>query len=319
MVELRTRNREMRGHGENHHEKLGLKRIWCASQLTIPDTAGMSSDPACNHTDMRSSQPNQACRTSDFSYRLVSSTSFSSASPSLSFLSTTLPSSQNTTLTHPSLSLHAMIMSWHRVQAYTKYSIHWVQHRPKIVGLPFSLKITSWPVTVPSASGVPLNMIDCHQPALHGSSKVKSSCHIPMMVARWLTDEYSLSTWHAINWPPPITCSMLLDHSLQVCRKARSIAVSKFAWSWTPKCISKLAHSRPPSSDNHGHHVHVQTRSITASECISKFNQSQPANWLVYHLPARMIIASHVHLQTRSITASKVHLWVHSTIIFRRT
>jgi len=36
--------------------------------------------------------------------------------PSLSFSSPTLPSSQNIKLSHPSLSLHAMIMSWHRVQ-----------------------------------------------------------------------------------------------------------------------------------------------------------------------------------------------------------
>ena len=71
----------------------------------------------------------------------------------LSFSSsfTTLPSSQNTKFSHPSLSLHALIISWHRVQytpstactewiihrvqhtlstAYTKYSTHRVQHTP---------------------------------------------------------------------------------------------------------------------------------------------------------------------------------------------
>jgi len=36
--------------------------------------------------------------------------------PSLSFSSTTLLSSLNTKLGHPSRSLHALIMSWHRVQ-----------------------------------------------------------------------------------------------------------------------------------------------------------------------------------------------------------
>jgi len=46
MVELSTRKREIRGDGGNHHEKLGLKRILCVSQLTIPDTAGTSPDPA---------------------------------------------------------------------------------------------------------------------------------------------------------------------------------------------------------------------------------------------------------------------------------
>jgi len=49
--------------------------------------------------------------------------------PSLSFSSTTQTSSQNTKLSHPSPSLHAMIMSWHRVPhtpstTYTDYSIH---------------------------------------------------------------------------------------------------------------------------------------------------------------------------------------------------
>ena len=67
MVELSTRKREIRGDGGNHHEKLGLKRISCASQLTIPDTAGTSPDPAVNNTNTRSSKPNQASRTPDFS------------------------------------------------------------------------------------------------------------------------------------------------------------------------------------------------------------------------------------------------------------
>jgi len=47
-----------RGDGTNHHEKQGLKRISCASQFTIPDTAGTSPSPACNNTNRRSSQPN---------------------------------------------------------------------------------------------------------------------------------------------------------------------------------------------------------------------------------------------------------------------
>jgi len=51
MVELRMRKREMKGYGSNYHENLGLKRIWCASQETIPNTAGTNPDPACNYTD----------------------------------------------------------------------------------------------------------------------------------------------------------------------------------------------------------------------------------------------------------------------------
>jgi len=60
------RKREMRGEEGNHDEKLGLERISCASQCTIPDTAGTSPDPVCNYTDTWSSQPIQASRTPDF-------------------------------------------------------------------------------------------------------------------------------------------------------------------------------------------------------------------------------------------------------------
>jgi len=67
MVELSTRKREIRGDGGNHHERLGLEKISCASELTIPDTAGMSPDPAGNITDTGSYKPNQASHTADFS------------------------------------------------------------------------------------------------------------------------------------------------------------------------------------------------------------------------------------------------------------
>jgi len=92
--------------------------------------------------------------------------------PSVSFSSTSQPSSQNTKLSHPSLSLHGMIMSWHRVQ-----------HPPKIVCLPFILMIMSWPLNIASASGVPPYMIDRHQPALYESWKAKSPCHIPTVAS----------------------------------------------------------------------------------------------------------------------------------------
>jgi len=80
MIELSTRKREIRGDGGTHHEKLGLKRISCESQFTIPDTEGTSPDPAGINTDTRSSKPNQVSRTPDFSGPLVYSISFSSSS-----------------------------------------------------------------------------------------------------------------------------------------------------------------------------------------------------------------------------------------------
>jgi len=175
MVELRTRKREMRGYRGNHHEKLGLMRISCAGQFTIPHTACASFDPVCNNTDTRSSQPNQASHTPDYSYPLVSSTSFSSSSPISLFLvhnSTIIAehkmkSSLSISPCHdhelaPSIayteySIHQVQhtpstayteYSIHRVQhtpstAYTEYSIHRVQHPSKIDCLPFTLMIMS--------------------------------------------------------------------------------------------------------------------------------------------------------------------------------
>jgi hypothetical protein len=81
MVELRTRKREMRGDGGNHYEKLGIQRISCESQFTIPDMTGTTPDLAGKNTNMRASTPNQATHTTDFSYLLVSSISFPSSSP----------------------------------------------------------------------------------------------------------------------------------------------------------------------------------------------------------------------------------------------
>ena len=129
MVELRTRKRKMRGYGGNHHEKQGLKIISCVSQFTIPDTAGTSPDPACNYTDTRSSQPDPASHTLITHIRSYPPHRSHLPPPSLSFSSTSLQSSQNTKLSHPSVSRHVMIMSWHQVlhtpsTAYTEYSIH---------------------------------------------------------------------------------------------------------------------------------------------------------------------------------------------------
>ena len=160
----------MRGDGGNHHEKLGLTRISYARQFTIPDTAGMSLDLARNITNTRSSKPNQASRTPDFSYLLVSSISFSSSSLISLFLihnstiiaehkvksSLCISPCHDHELT-PSCSIHRLQhtpsaayteCSIHRVQhtpsaAYTECSIHRVQYTPKIVSRPFILMITS--------------------------------------------------------------------------------------------------------------------------------------------------------------------------------
>jgi len=76
----------MRGEGGNLHEKLGLKRISCVSQFTIPDTASTSPNLVCNHIHTRSSKPNHASRTPHFSNPLVSSILSPSSSPISLFL-----------------------------------------------------------------------------------------------------------------------------------------------------------------------------------------------------------------------------------------
>jgi len=129
------RKREMTGDGGNHHEKLGIKRIACASQCTVPDTADTRPDPEFNNTHTMSSQPIEASHIPDCSYLLVSSTLFSSSSP-ISLV-----------LVH-----HTIIIAQHEVRsslyispgqdphltpstAYTEYSLHRVQNPPKVVHL----------------------------------------------------------------------------------------------------------------------------------------------------------------------------------------
>jgi len=128
IVELRTRKRDERRCGKSSWET-GTYRILCASQFTIPNTAVTSSDPACNYTNTRSS--NQIRQVNPLISHICSYPPHHShlPHPSLSFSSPIQPSLQNTKLSHPSLSLHPIIMSWHRVQhtpstALTEYSIH---------------------------------------------------------------------------------------------------------------------------------------------------------------------------------------------------
>jgi hypothetical protein len=179
MVELMTRKREMRGYGGNHHEKLWLKRNSCASQLIIPATAGTSPDLACNNSDTRSSQPNQASRTPDYTYPLVSFTLFSSWSPITVFLI-----HNSTIIVEHKVKSSLSISPYHDHElapstAYAKYNIYWVQHPPKIVSASFILIITSWPLNAVTDSGMYPYTIDRNQPALHECSTTASPWHIP--------------------------------------------------------------------------------------------------------------------------------------------
>ena len=134
---MRTRNRWMNWDTIDYCEIVGRMRSSCASQFTIPITAGTGPDSAGNTTNSKTSTLDLSCRTPAASYLLV----FSIMSLSPSPMSLSRPKLyhhyKNTMLSHPALSLHAIIMSWHLVQhtpsvAYTELSIHRVQHPPKI-------------------------------------------------------------------------------------------------------------------------------------------------------------------------------------------
>jgi len=135
----------MGGDGTNHYEQLGLKRILCASQFTIPDTVGTSPDPACNYTNPRSSQPNQASHTHDFSYPLVFSTSFSSSSPISVFLVY-----NSTILTEHKVKSSLSISLCHDHELTLSKSIHRVQHTPSTAYTEYS--IHPWLFVVPAFS-----------------------------------------------------------------------------------------------------------------------------------------------------------------------
>jgi len=103
--------------------------------------------------------------------------------PSLPFLSTTLPSSQEhnvkSSLSFSPCHHHELTLS----AAYTEYSIHRVQHRRKIVCRPFILTISSSPLNVASASGVPPYRSTTTSQISTRASKVQSPCHIPTVAS----------------------------------------------------------------------------------------------------------------------------------------
>jgi len=118
---------------------------------------------------------------------------------------------------------------------------------------------------------VPPYTIDRHQPALHESANVNSPCHIPTVVSL-LSDEKSLSTLRAIHRLPPSTSPNSLYYGLQT----RSITASQQAPSQplrvSPNSLIYTLQVRPTMAFK----VHLHTRLITASKCISKLARSPP-------------------------------------------
>jgi len=213
--------------------------------------------------------------------------------PSLSFSSTSQPSSQNTQLSHPSLSLHGMIMSWHRVQhtpstAYTEYSIHRVQHTPSTASTQdclSSLHSHNYELT-------PECRVSFRRASLHDrppsasslwelNSKVTlSHSHSCELTNWWIESQHrarrpstASKYWSNLTQSrPPSVYPNSLDYGLQF----RTIMASK--------CISKLAQSQPPSVSPNSLDYGLQVRTITASQCISEVTRSRPPSAILNSL-----------------------------------
>ena len=101
----------MRRHWANHHEKLGLREYWVRVNLESP-IQQVRVPIQCVITIIQG-LPNPIIQVIPLISHIRPYPPHCSHlhPPSLSLSSTTLPSSQNTKSSHPSLSLHAMIMS----------------------------------------------------------------------------------------------------------------------------------------------------------------------------------------------------------------
>jgi len=176
--------------------------------------------------------------------------------PSLSFSSTTLWSSQNTTLCRPWVSLYILIMRWHRVQ-YTPsaasthdclsyiHSDHYELTTNDSISF-LSIFLHDWP---PSASS---------------AQKFTGNVIFPWL---WIN---KLRQWVSAPNGPSIDC-------LQVLVRIRSIMASQLAWSGHPSAVQNL------------YNYSLQTYSITALKCISKIAQLRP---LCAHFDTTSMMAS---------------------------
>ena len=113
MVELSTRKWEI---GGNDHDRLGLREF--RVRVIWPSLIWQVRVPIRPELTPIQGVPNPIRQIVPLISHIRSYPPYHSyLHPlSLSFSSTTPPSLQNTMLSHPSLSLHEMIMSWHRVQ-----------------------------------------------------------------------------------------------------------------------------------------------------------------------------------------------------------
>jgi len=295
MVELSTRMWEI---GGNHHEKLGLREF--RVQVNWPFPMRQVRVPIRRELTLIRGLRNPIRQVIPLISHIRSYPPYHSHlhPPSLSSSSTTHPSSQNTKLSHPTLSLHDMIMSWHRVL-----------HTPSTASTQdclSSLHSHDYELTPESSFSSQRTSLHDRPPSTSSPWELKGKVTLSHSHGCELTNWW-IESHHPVHRPstaskyssnrarsrPPSASPITLHHGLQVHLETRSITASN--------CISQLARLRPASSDKHGLQVHLQTRSIAISECISKFTRSLPRSVS----PNMLDYCLQVHLQTRSVTASE--------------
>jgi len=163
--------------------------------------------------------------------------------------------------------------SIHQVQytpstAYTKYSIHYVQHTPGTATTQecMSSFLLHDSKLIPECSfrfRCASLQIDHQQPALHESSKVQSTCPIPMLASS-LTNGWSRGKRCTCQ----LTTSRSTDSRWATSRSTTSIYSSNFPQSRPP--------SASPNSLDPGLRVYLWNNWILASKRISQFTQLRP-------------------------------------------
>jgi len=223
-----------------------------------------------------------------------------------------------------------MIMSGHRVQhtlstAYTKYSIHRVQHTPSTVSTHdcmSSLHCHEYELTAECSFS-----LRC-APLYDRPSSASSPWGLLGKVTLSHSNGWELTNWwmesqHPVRLPstasryssnlaqsqPASVSPNSLDHGLQVQFQTRSMTASK--------CISRLIRLRPACSHNHGLQVHISklarlrppgSHDRGLHQCISKVARSWPRSVSLSSLDVHF----HVHIELLPDTAcsqSRYTVW----------
>jgi len=225
--------------------------------------------------------------------------------PSLSFSSTTLLSLQNIKSGHLSVSLHGMIVSWHRLQCTPSAastqdclsSLHsrdyeltpecgfsfwraFLHNRPPLASSPQVLQGNGTLSQSHSWESTNWWMESQHPVHRPSTASEYSSNLTRSQPSKCITNLARLRPPSSHDHGLQSASWSSLDHRLEVYLQCRSIAASHFRTIMASTCISKLARSRSRSASlcplNQCLQVYLQIRSITACKCISKLAGSWP-------------------------------------------